>query len=262
MRRILSFNCEGAVLAATLDDALGTTGVLIVSGGNEIRFGAHRGMAKLSAVIAAAGYPVLRFDRRGIGDSEGDNGGFESSAADIAAALFAFKRECPAVSRVIAFGNCDAASALLLHRPAVDALILANPWVFEPADDLPPPAAIRARYAEKLRDPTALRRLLTGAVSFRKLFAGIASIAKPTSASSLAERVAAGMAATTAPISILLATGDATAIAFSDQWEKPTFAAQRRRHDVTVKRIESSSHSFASDADYQALKAAILASCS
>src|SRR3546814_3198101 len=53
VRHHLTFACEGAALAATLDEAPGTTGLLIVSGGNEIRSGAHRGMAMLAQRIAA-----------------------------------------------------------------------------------------------------------------------------------------------------------------------------------------------------------------
>ena len=49
MRRWLSFAVEGADCAATIDDAAGTHGLLIVSGGNETRAGAHRGMARLAA---------------------------------------------------------------------------------------------------------------------------------------------------------------------------------------------------------------------
>src|SRR5690606_29966334 len=136
MRRHLSFDCEGAALAATLDEAPGTTGLLIVSGGNEIRSGAHRGMAMLAQRIAAAGHPVFRFDRRGVGDSEGENRGFEASGPDIAAAIAAFRGATPHVTRIAAFGNCDAASALLLHRPAgIDALLLANPWTYETGGD-------------------------------------------------------------------------------------------------------------------------------
>src|SRR3546814_9589450 len=83
MRHQLNFDCEGAALAASLDDAPGSNGLLIVSGGNEIRSGAHRGMAMLAQRVAAAGHPVFRFDRRGIGDSEGADGGIESGGPDI-----------------------------------------------------------------------------------------------------------------------------------------------------------------------------------
>ena len=65
------------------------------------------------ATIAAAGFPVFRFDRRGIGDSEGDNRDFRKSSKDIAAALLAFRAIAPQVQRVTGFGNCDAASAPL-----------------------------------------------------------------------------------------------------------------------------------------------------
>src|SRR3546814_2203618 len=129
MRHQLNFGCEGAALAASVDDARGSNGLLIVSGGNGIRSGAHRGMAMLAQRVAAAGHPVFRFDRRGIGDSEGANGGFESSGPDIVAAIAAFREAAPHVARVIGFGNCDAASALLLPQPLVlDGLTVANPW--------------------------------------------------------------------------------------------------------------------------------------
>ena len=62
MRQRLTFTCEGETLSATLDSGSGTTGLLIVSGGNEIRIGSHRGMAKLAADVAAAGQPVRKDD--------------------------------------------------------------------------------------------------------------------------------------------------------------------------------------------------------
>ncbi|PZQ20938.1 MAG: hydrolase 1, exosortase A system-associated [Sphingopyxis macrogoltabida] len=248
MRHPLTFPCEGAALAATLDDAPGTTGLLIVSGGNEIRSGAHRGMATLAARIAKAGHPVFRFDRRGIGDSEGANGGYLSSAPDIAAAIAAFRRAAPHVTRILAFGNCDAASALLLHQPlALDELILANPWTYdeneaeagEPA--LPPAAAIRARYLARLTDPKSLLRLVKGEVDFRKLARGLSALGKrkaPSAPESLPARLDAAMAALSCPATILLATGDRTAQAFTDVC---------RPGAIPLERLDSASHSFAGD---------------
>lgn len=258
MRHHLSFPCEGAALAATLDGAPGTTGLLIVSGGNEIRSGAHRGMAILAERIAAAGHPVFRFDRRGIGDSEGANGGFETSGLDIAAAIPAFRAAAPHITRIVAFGNCDAASALLLHRPlGLDALILANPWTYEgDADDgaageptLPPAAAIRARYLARLRDPKSLIRLIKGEVDLRKLLRGVAALGrkKPQAApDSLAARLDAALASLPCPATILLATGDRTAQAFMEACHPGA---------VPVERLDSASHSFAgADADWLAAR--------
>ena len=249
MRHQLTFPCEGVPLAATLDDAPGSTGLLIISGGNEIRSGAHRGMAALAQRIADAGHPVFRFDRRGIGDSEGENGGYTSSAPDIAAAIAAFRGAAPQLTRIVAFGNCDAASALLLHQPvALDALLLANPWTYENDDSeetdepaLPPAAAIRARYLSRLTDPKSLLRLVRGEIDVKKLVRGLSALrrsAPPVAPDSLPARINAALAKLPCPTTILLATGDRTAQAFADNCDPGA---------VPVERLNSASHSFAGD---------------
>lgn len=250
MRRLISFPCAGDTLAATLDEAPGTTGLLIVSGGNEIRIGAHRGMAELAATLAATGHPVFRYDRRGIGDSSGENNGFESTAQDISEAASAFRREAPHVTRIVAFGNCDAASALILfHAQApIDALILTNPWTIEPSaegNDLPPAAAIRSRYLEKLKNPRELLRLLTGGVNIRKLISGLAKASAKQSQppTSLPARLATSLATAQIPVTILLAERDNTALAFADHWKSAAFAPCRTRHPLTT--CPTDSHSFA-----------------
>ncbi|MBB5687404.1 hydrolase 1, exosortase A system-associated [Sphingobium boeckii] len=260
MRRWLTFRCSGEMLAATLDDAPGSAGLLIVSGGNEARSGAHGGMAQLAAAIATAGHPVFRYDRRGVGDSSGVNGGFETAGADIAAAIAAFREAAPQLHTLVAFGNCDAATALALleDRSRLAALVLANPWVIETPSDLPPPAAIRARYAQKLRDPREWLRLLGGDVNFRKLIKGLGRISAPSSESDLAERLRAGLTGYAGRIAIILARRDATALAFQREWNQPGFAALRSRCELTL--IESASHSFAHPADQALLQTRLLCS--
>lgn len=242
----------------TLDEASGTTGLLIVSGGNEIRTGAHRGMALLAARVAAAGHPVFRFDRRGIGDSTGKNGGFESTAHDIAAAAAALR--ATGVTRILAFGNCDAASALaFFHKAAgIDALLLANPWTIESTDDLPPAAAIRSHYAQRLRDPKEWLRLLRGGVNITKVIKGIFKVSQKQSeeTANLPSRLAAALDSDT-PTTILLARGDNTAIAFADAFKGPAFAAARAR--VRIEARDTDSHSFASAADKDWLLDRVLA---
>jgi len=219
-RRHFTFACERKTLVGTLDEAPGAVGLLIVTGGNETRAGAFSGQAHMAARIAAAGYPVLRFDRRGVGDSSGENAGFTGSGADIAAAIAALRREQPQVSRVVAFGNCDAASALMLAKGAgLDALALANPWTFDAVEEAPPPDAVRRRYAEKLRDPRELVRLVTGGVSLKKLASGVIRALSPAAPpSTLLGHMQAGMADYAGPVRYLIAERDRTGQAFMAAW--------------------------------------------
>lgn len=252
MRRIVDFECGGCQLAGTIDEAHGKTGLLWVSGGNEIRSGAYAGQAALAAEFATKGYPVFRYDRRGVGDSEGINGGFQSSADDIAAAVTAFAGEARQVERLVAFGNCDAAAALALFHAALplDALILANPWVIESArtDDAPTApsaAAIRSRYWSRLKNPRSVIDLLTGKIDMKKLAGGIAKAAQKDAPSGLATRIADALAVTDTSVSILLARRDTTALAFYGVWHDASFAPVRAKANISLEQIDSASHSFA-----------------
>ncbi|HVI98522.1 MAG TPA: hydrolase 1, exosortase A system-associated [Sphingomonas sp.] len=251
MRELIPFDCAGETLLATLDRAEGDTGLLIVSGGNEVRMGAHRGMAWLAGELAERGVSVFRFDRRGIGDSTGENRGYASSGPDIVAAAAAFRSAHPTMRRVVAFGNCDAATALALFGEGFDALVLTNPWVVEPSDGLPPAAAIEARYRARLRDPREWGRLLRGGVSLPKLARGLQAIAqnKVKAPDTLADRFFAALPRST---TVILADRDATAQAFAAE-------AQRRNWRGTARRVDTASHSFARTGDREALLEAILA---
>ena len=253
VRRLLTLACSDETLVATLDEAPSTTGLLIVSGGNEVRAGAHRGMALLAARLAAGGVPVFRFDRRGVGDSSGKNDGYLSSAPDIAGAVAMFRAEAPQMERIVGFGNCDAATALALFGQAagVDRLVLANPWIVErAADDLPPAAAIRARYAERIRSPREWGRLLRGGVDFAKLINGLWAVVARKPKPALARRFASALAS--ADATIILAERDATAIAYRD-------AARTIGLDLPTVTIATASHSFARPGDAAALEIAIRA---
>jgi len=247
MRELTNFPCEGDTLIGTLDDAPGTTGLLIVSGGNELRCGAHRGMALLAAELATAGIPVFRFDRRGIGDSDGANHGYQGSGPDIAAATRTFRTLAPQLTRIVGFGNCDAATALALyhHEAGIDALVLANPWVGDEDDALPPASAIRSHYADRLRDPRAWLRALSGGINIGKAISGLrkASTRSSEPANPIAARMAVAMVDT--PHTILLAERDNTAIRFNQAW---------REHGV-IHRCDTDSHSFARPGDGDWLEA-------
>ncbi len=108
--------------------------VLIPVGGPQYRVGSHRQFLLLSRRLAAEGYPVFRFDYRGMGDGDGTIRSFENVSEDIGAAIDAFQKVCPGIRNVVLWGLCDAASAILLYMQTmrdarVDGLVLLNPWM-------------------------------------------------------------------------------------------------------------------------------------
>lgn len=136
-------------------------GVVIVVGGPQYRVGSHRQFVLLARDLAAAGYPVLRFDYRGMGDAEGEPVGFEGAGPDIGAAVEQLMRRQPALEGVVLWGLCDAASAALFQASQDDrvhGLVLLNPWVRTESGAAQ--ATLQHYYGRRLADPRAWLRLL------------------------------------------------------------------------------------------------------
>jgi exosortase A-associated hydrolase 1 len=248
-RRAVAFRCGADTLWGMRDCAHvhGHTGLLIVSGGNEIRAGAFAGQAQIAARLAQeAGVPVFRFDRRGVGDSEGDNAGWHSSRDDLAAALAAFRHEQPNLRRVVGYGVCDAASALMQHGAGLglDALVLVNPWTIDEAGNDPvghTPAALRQRYWAKIASPHQWWRLLSGQVNLARLWQGLGRAAQRQAAPSiLADQLRASLAQFHGPVTLLVAAGDRVGQQFLGQWPPD---------DPRLVIHPGSSHSFADHPD-------------
>jgi len=129
------FDCQGNDLISIIHNPENSskTGVLIVVGGPQYRAGSHRQFILLARVLSQHGIPVMRFDYRGMGDSEGERRSFFEVDDDIKTALDAFFQYCPKLDQVAIWGLCDAASAALFYAyqdDRVRGLVLLNPWVF------------------------------------------------------------------------------------------------------------------------------------
>lgn len=257
MRRPLTFACDGATLAGVAHPADGPTGVVIVTGGVQTRAGAHRGFVELADRLAVAGYPVLRFDRRGVGDSDGVDPGFRDSGTDIAAAVAALRDGFPQVRRVVGWGLCDGASALALHGAALglDGLILVNPWSRDGDGtiDLPPRAAVAARYRDRLTRPSEWARIARGGIDWRKAARGLLRVARPEPMPKLARAIADGLLRFDHPTLVLLSERDATAQAFTSLWKSAPFRLVRARGDVELATIADATHTFARAAEAAAM---------
>jgi exosortase A-associated hydrolase 1 len=257
VRRLLTFDCDGSALGASLDSAAGETGLLLVTGGTQTRIGSHRMYEQLAGSLAGASWPCFRYDRRGVGDSEGEDPDFKGSGPDLAAAAAAFRREQPQLSRVIGFGLCDGASTLALHGRAagLDGYILANPWFVEAEAGEPAAAAIKSHYKDQLLSLDGWKRLLSGSISYRKVLKGIGRIvaSKP---SSLAGEIAASLHKARVPAQLILATRDGTAIAAQAEWNSSVFRTVRESSPPPVT-IDSDAHTFSRPGDEEALLAAV-----
>ncbi|MEP2988764.1 MAG: hydrolase 1, exosortase A system-associated [Parasphingorhabdus sp.] len=249
------FSSEDEQLIGTLDSGSEDTGLLIVSGGNEVRSGAHAGMSKLAQYVANQGFPVFRFDRRGVGESSGENLEFMSSEQDIIAAAKQLRTLCPNLNRIVAFGNCDAATALALFGKSaqIHAYLLANPWVIEndqsEPSETPSPsaAAIRSRYWDRVKNPRSFIDLLTGKIDLSKLLKGLKQASKRQENTGLAIKLRDALIESNNRIDILIAEKDTTALAFMASWKSDDYSQLRERSSLSLLKLDSASHSFADE---------------
>ncbi len=171
--KVLAVPCGDDILCGILHHPVESiqtvdTGVVIIVGGPQYRVGSHRQFVLLARALADSGYPVLRFDYRGMGDNGGELLGFEDIEADIRSALDAFTESVSGVKRVVLWGLCDAASAALFYAhkdPRVSGLVLLNPWVRSEAGIAR--SYLKHYYLKRLVSPDLWGKVLRGDFQFR-----------------------------------------------------------------------------------------------
>ena len=244
MTPVLSRSADGW-LAGWLHPAAGGTGILIVPGGGQTRVGPHRLFVRLAEHLSQRGYPVLRLDKAGIGDSDGSARDFEANHADLTAACSAFREAAPGVQRIVALGHCDGATAATLSADLFAALILLNPWVVDANDYALPAAAARAHYLRRLSQPESWKRLFSGNLDIAGALKSILvseDKAADGDADTLAGRVNAALSNFQRLKAIILSDRDRTADIFR----------ARAPASLPVTRL-SADHAFSRQAEYGAL---------
>jgi len=172
--------CEGDQLMAIMhrgNASMRRGVVIVVAGGPQYRAGAHRQFVSLARNLAARGYPVLRFDLRGMGDSSGTYRGYEHSQPDIRAAIDALISNNPQVEDVVLFGECESASGILFYAymdSRVKGIVLVNPWVR--TDEGRAQAIIKHYYVDRIRSLDFWRKVGSGQFSPRKSAASFLSL--------------------------------------------------------------------------------------
>ncbi len=234
------------------------TGILIIVGGPQYRTGSHRQFLYLARTLAISGYPVMRFDYRGMGDSTGKLHNFEAVNADIAAAIDTFMAACPKLEHVVLWGLCDAASASLLYFHAhkderLSGFVLLNPWVRSVATLAR--TQIKHYYVRRLLQAEFWRKILSGKLGVGRAFGGllgnlnrVRQTARPVDNElSFQEKMRCALAETELPALLILSGDDYTAKEFIETMRMDSVwqdvIAQKR---VTVHEISGADHTFSS----------------
>lgn len=255
------FACGGERLIGivTFPERAARTGVVIVVGGPQYRAGSHRQFTLLARRLAEQGIASMRFDYRGMGDSEGGPRSFEAIDDDVRAAIDAFLARAPAVERVALWGLCDGASAAMYYSGTdrrVSHLVLLNPWVHTEA------GAARARlkhyYLARLASAAFWRSLFSGKVkigaSLGELATSVQQVGKQatpaagaqtTRSAAYIDRMLAGLVRFDGRVLIILSGNDLVGQEFAALLEQDArWKATCSRPAVSIKTLADANHTF------------------
>lgn len=160
------FECHGNSLVAIATQpaqSACSNGLLVVVGGPQYRVGSHRQFVQLSRALAESGISCLRFDCRGMGDSEGRTRDFTDIHEDIAAAVDAYFDRNRGLSDIVLWGLCDGATAAAFYAPEdrrISGLVLLNPWVHTQKGEAK--AYLKHYYWRRVTSAAFWRKLLIG----------------------------------------------------------------------------------------------------
>lgn len=251
------FSCAGERLIGMLHRPHdpNTTGVVVVTGAPQYRAGSHRQYVLLGRRLAEAGFLVLRFDYRGMGDSEGEFVGFEGIDDDIRSAIDCLFKEFSGLQRVVLWGLCDGASAAAFYArqdSRIGGLILINPWVRTLATVAQ--ARVKHYYRAQLTSRDFWRRLVRLEVRPGEALKGLWRSLQAASATSRANaeiaedlpvRVADSLRSFEGSVLMILSGADLTAqefdVAVLGSSEMDAWRGDPR---VTVRRMARANHTY------------------
>ncbi|HEX5126593.1 MAG TPA: hydrolase 1, exosortase A system-associated [Rhodocyclaceae bacterium] len=271
----LLIDCAGEqqlAIVAQPESASLRLGVLVIVGGPQYRVGSHRQFLLLARALAAAGIACMRFDYRGMGDSDGRMRSFEDIDADIACAVDAFLATVPALRGVVLWGLCDGASAACFYAPQdarVAGMILLNPWVRTEAGEAK--VMLKNYYLRRMLAPEFWRKLLSGRFSLTQSLTSLFGMLRKAGGSApvtanlavlpadapLTQRLPHSMLRADRAMLILLSGRDFVAAEFIAEMDKsslwPKIMASRH---AELRRFSDANHTFSSRAWREAVELA------
>lgn len=249
-----------------------TIGVIIIVGGPQYRVGSHRQFVLLARDLAAAGITTLRFDYRGMGDSDGVQRGFEDNKNDVRAAIDWLISSRPMIQRVVLWGLCDGATSAAFYAAEderVVGLVLLNPWVR--SEQTLARSLLFHYYIKRLTNLPAWRKILFSPDSFAAALRSLMRVTRNafvcnhrevsaasrmdaldsghvmvgSGALSLVERFATALGKFSGPLLLILSGTDITANEFVEG-EKGSAKLSKRlaQQNVTRRLLDDADHTF------------------
>lgn len=251
------FACESDSVVGVLHSPQATArtvGVVVVVGGPQIRTGSHRQFVQLARAVAAQGYPVLRFDVRGMGDSSGRQRTFEEITPDISAAISELMAAHPQLHGVVLWGLCDGASAALLywHDTAdarIQGLCLLNPWVRSQSSLAR--THVKHYYLRRIFQRSFWQKFILGGVRLQAARSLVSNILAARARRGKYEpigyqtRMASAWSGFSNPILLILSSEDYTAREFETHVAAaPDWRGLLGKSNVILNRIKGADHTF------------------
>jgi exosortase A-associated hydrolase 1 len=248
----ITFCCHNSELLGIVntDPGHGDTAVLIVVGGPQYRVGSHRQFVQLARSLAESGISSLRFDYRGMGDSEGDKQSFEDVCDDIAAACDVLQ-ETVGCKNIVIWGLCDAASAAMIYAHKdnrICGLILLNPWLR--SEQAMGKTMLKHYYLQRLMSKEFWSKLLRGNVNVKGSLSEVASYTQDSVSKqddvddSYQKRMQKGLGHFNGKLCMILSGVDLTAREFDEQTKGAKAWKRLTTNNVEVHRFEKADHTF------------------
>lgn len=261
IEKAVQFACHDAQLIGVIGQPAESTqdnkskGVLFIVGGPQYRAGSHRQFTLMSRALNDLGFATMRFDYRGMGDSDGEYLGFERIDDDIRAAIDCFFHQCPNLKEVTLWGLCDGASAALLYShqdKRVSGVTLVNPWVR--TEESIAKVYLKHYYLQRLLQVSFWKKILRGGFRYAESLQSLITLwrtakgqpAKAISTNlSLPDRMLQGLRLFSGKVQVVLCENDLTAQEFaglitsSSVWRQ-TIAEK----EVTQYRLPLANHTF------------------
>ena len=237
-----------------------STVVIIVTGGPQVRTGAHRLYVQLSRFLCEHNWPSLRFDYEGMGDSEQDFVGFQYTEPSIAAAMKFLQCKFKIKLNFIFWSLCDGATATALyaatHQEYISGMILCNPLVI--TEEGLARSLIRHYYRKRIFNKEFLRKLVGFEIDFKstlkslwnhfrgaRYFINTKSEYPDNTKKTMPDVVIDSLGIFEKPIRIILSTDDIVASNFQDELKKnKALINDYKRKKIVNHIIQGADHTF------------------